>query len=622
MSNVKKYLDTSENLQDGFSDKRLSVRLSTLLRFFRILELHPLSIAGVAVLGFIANALSAIGYALLIPFISSVLPTPATGEVKMGRLAAYLNWIPDDHTMSIMLIGATMSLVWGARCLLDYYAGVWSVMQARKLDHNLRIALFSKILIYGKGYYDKKPVAFLNIILNRFTSNISQLTLSVQNFFSACCGIAFYGAILFFISWKLALLVSVLTPVTYIIPHRIAIRLRKASDDALEQYRGLSAYSLNTLESICLTKTFNKETFEQENFEKTLSTSLSSQYEETRVKSALNSVSNITTVFLLLVTALSLPFLTDIPSGRNSIPEILVFFIVLRRVVTSLNGLSIMDIALSTSSGQLLAISRQLYRQNEFLVSEGNEELPPLERGIQFKQLSFCYDSMKALDNLNIFIPVGQHSAIVGRNGSGKSTIADLIMRHYEVPDGKLLIDDQDIKQFSHDSIRSRITHITQKTYLRAASIRENLIYGSPKPDNISDDEIIAVLERAGLARLIEGKEHGLDTPVAPNGDGFSGGEIQMISVARAFFRPADIYILDEVATSLDEYASIEVRAALKVLTKGKTCVTITHRLADIIDADNVLVIKEGRLIESGTVRELLAGDNEFSDIWHRQNKV
>jgi subfamily B ATP-binding cassette protein MsbA len=431
-----------------------------------------------------------------------------------------------------------------------------------------------------------------------------------------------YGAILFAISWKLSLIVAVIFPLTSFLLIRTTKRLRRSSENSLEQYQQIRSYSINTLDSLYLTKTYDKEAYEQEEFAQSLSNSLASQYEETKIGSALDCFSSISNVFLLLATALFLPFMTNISGGQNTVPEILVFFIVLRRIAVSINALSQLDIAFSTNTGQLQAISRQLYTRNKFLVCEGKTELHEIKQGISFRNVSFNYGSTKALDNLDLFIPFGQHTAIVGRNGSGKSTIANLILRHYDVPDEKLLVDDRDIKLFSISSIRQRITLIPQKTFLLDGTIRDNLVYGAPDKDSISDAAIIETLKKCALMNLVEDRELGLDTLVAGNGDGFSGGERQLLTIARAFFRPADVYILDEVGTSLDEYSLIEVQAALKELTNNKTCVTITHRLSDVVHADKIYLMKEGRLLESGTLQELLERESEFKDIWHQQTKA
>ncbi|MFC3120281.1 ABCB family ABC transporter ATP-binding protein/permease [Agaribacter flavus] len=241
------------------------------------------------------------------------------------------------------------------------------------------------------------------------------------------------------------------------------------------------------------------------------------------------------------------------------------------------------------------------------------------EANIRFSKLSFAYTPERPiLKNIDLTIRSGQKVAVVGESGSGKSTLVKLLFRFYDAQSGSILIDDQDIKTVSQLSLRNAIAIVPQDTVLFNDSLYENIRYGRP---DATDSDIQQAIELAHLTHFIEKLPKGLDTPVGERGLKLSGGEKQRVAIARAVLKQSPILVFDEATSSLDSQSESAILGALKALAKGHTSLVIAHRLSTIVDADLIVVMHQGEIVEQGRHDELLAQGGKYYDLWRKQHE-
>jgi ATP-binding cassette subfamily B protein len=243
--------------------------------------------------------------------------------------------------------------------------------------------------------------------------------------------------------------------------------------------------------------------------------------------------------------------------------------------------------------------------------------MPEIKGHVRFNNVTFGYvEGVFVLENFNLDIHPGETVAIVGDTGAGKTTIASLLNRFYEVLDGSIEIDDIDIRSVTQNSLHSRIGLVLQDPFLFMGTVKDNIRYGC---QNATDEEIIAALEAIGAKRIIESLEDGLDTEVGERGNRLSEGERQLVSFARALLANPRILILDEATSSVDIYTEYAIQKGMRVLLENRTSIVIAHRLSTIVNADRIVVLEHGKIVESGRHRELMQQKGKYHSLYELQ---
>ena len=238
--------------------------------------------------------------------------------------------------------------------------------------------------------------------------------------------------------------------------------------------------------------------------------------------------------------------------------------------------------------------------------------------GIEFKNVSFSYGGENVLDSISFKVNKGERVALVGSSGSGKTTVARLAARFYDITSGEIFIGGINIKDFEKEALMKKIAFVFQNSKLFKMSLRENLLIGKP---DATDEEIDNALINSGSKEIIERLENGLDTVYGTKGTYFSGGEAQRLSIARAFLKDADIIILDEATAFADPENEHLIQESFKKLSKNKTTLMIAHRLSTVIDADKILVIDNGKIIEEGKHADLINMNGHYKKLWEEYQK-
>jgi ATP-binding cassette subfamily B protein len=239
---------------------------------------------------------------------------------------------------------------------------------------------------------------------------------------------------------------------------------------------------------------------------------------------------------------------------------------------------------------------------------------------LAFEDVHFHYDPDRPiLKGVSFTVPAGKTIAVVGPSGAGKSTISRLIYRFYDVTSGRVTVDGQDVRDVTQQSLRAAIGMVPQDTVLFNDTIAYNIRYGRP---DATDEEVRAAASMAQIGAFIESLPHGYDTQVGERGLKLSGGEKQRVAIARTILKAPPILILDEATSALDTHTEREIQSALDTVSRGRTTLVIAHRLSTVVDADEIIVLREGRIAERGRHGELLAGNGLYAQMWNRQREA
>jgi ATP-binding cassette subfamily B protein len=266
-------------------------------------------------------------------------------------------------------------------------------------------------------------------------------------------------------------------------------------------------------------------------------------------------------------------------------------------------------------TASVIRLNEILEQKAEIEDEVGARDLP-VQGEIEFRNLNFAYDGKPVLRDLNLRIPAGTSMAIVGPTGSGKSTLVNLIPRIYDAAPGMVLLDGKPIREFSLASLRRNIGFVPQETFLFSDRIRENIALGV---ETATDQEIHDAAEAANIAQDIEGFPEQYGTMVGERGITLSGGQKQRTAIARALIRNPKILILDDALSSVDTHTEDKILNHLREVMQGRTTIFISHRVSTVRNADQIAVLHDGRIVESGTHDELLTLNGYYSDLYNKQ---
>jgi ATP-binding cassette subfamily B protein len=364
-------------------------------------------------------------------------------------------------------------------------------------------------------------------------------------------------------------------------------------------------------------KYFGNESMELERYDGTLA-----QWEEMAVRSQTSmSVLNFGqgAIIALGVTLLMVFAAQGVADGDLSIGDLVLVNALLLQLFIPLNFLGIVYRQIKYALADMDLVLKLLERRPEIADLPGARPLALGAGAIRFEHVDFHYQPERAiLRDLNFGIEPGQTLAVVGHSGAGKSTLARLLFRFYDVSGGRILLDGQDIRFLTQDSLRSAIGIVPQDTVLFNESIYYNLLYGRP---SATREEVLRAAEMAHIRSFVEGLPNGWDTVVGERGLKLSGGEKQRVAIARAILKRPRILVFDEATSSLDSHTEQAIQQTLAGVAEDHTTRVVAHRLSTVVDADLILVLDQGRIREQGTHRQLLAAGGHYAALWELQKR-
>ncbi len=426
--------------------------------------------------------------------------------------------------------------------------------------------------------------------------------------FIGCIGIMFY------MDWRLATLSMFIVPLAVLPVVKVGKVLRRISSRTQQAMADLSVIMHETIVGNRIVKAFGMETHEEARFrgenEKLLTFAMRSVL--------VNSVNSAGMEFLggVAIVAIMLYGGYRIIDGQMNAGSLFSFLAAAISLYTPVKRLS----SIYSSIQQGLAAAERVYdildQPVEIVDKPGAKHLAPIRECIEFKDVFFGYGEKPVLSGINFRVEAGRVMALVGMSGAGKTTLINLLPRFYEITGGAILIDGTDIREVTLSSLRSQISVVTQQSVLFNDTFRNNIGYGDFRK---SDEEIIAAAKAANAYDFIMKLPKQFDTNVGEQGVRLSGGERQRVCIARALVKNAPILILDEATSSLDSDSEREVQKALENLMEGRTTLVIAHRLSTIQNADCILALADGKIVDQGRHADLMAYDGEYRRLYQLQ---
>ena len=473
-----------------------------------------------------------------------------------------------------------------------------------KLVKEIRDSLYIHIQSLSLGYFNKKQTGTISSIVMNDVEQL-QIALGVvfQRLFVEPVNIITFVALLFIISWKLALIAIIIIPLAGIAIIGIGRSIRRKSRRTQSKIAEIMQILTETLSSIRIVKAFVNEKKEVNKF-----TRKSEHYFKLLLKRARLDLiaSPITESFGVVIGVVLLWYggMEVLANRGVSAEDFIRFILILFSILGPIKQMSNVNIKIQMGAASAERIFGLLDTPPEIVEDPNPVDLGTFNSSIEFDKVHFEYNDVddRVLSELSFTINKGEVVALVGPSGSGKSTIADLIPRFYDVLSGSILIDGHDIRKISLSSLRGNMGIVTQEVILFNDTIRNNIAYGQP---NVSEEAIRQAADAANATTFIEETTHGFDTLIGERGVNLSGGQKQRLAIARALLKNPPILILDEATSALDTESEKMVQRAIEVLMKDRTALVIAHRLSTVLNADKIIVLEKGEIIEVGSHTDL-----------------
>lgn len=481
---------------------------------------------------------------------------------------------------------------------------------------DIREAMFKHLQRLDQAYYDRRKTG---VIMSNLTNDVAALQSAiVDNLVSFITeGVTLIGSLvsMLYLDWKLTLVTLVIVPVVLGIINIFGKRLRIAGHDVQGRIADITSLLQETISGARVVRSFAREGDEVQRFERENQRNFRAVMRATKLTSLLSPLVEFSAA--IAVTIILWYGGYSVVTGAITAGSLIAFLIYAINLSNPVKRLSQVygNIQKAMAAGdRVFAI---LDTKPEVVEKTNAIVLPEVDGRVRFDHVSFSYDGeKKALDDFSLDVPAGRVVAIVGPSGAGKTTIANLLPRFYDATEGAITVDGIDVRDVTFQSLREQIGVVPQETMLFNATIKDNILYG--RLDG-TDEEVYAAAKAANALEFIERLPEGMDTLVGERGSSLSGGQRQRIAIARAILKNPKILILDEATSALDTESEKLVQEALERLMQGRTAFVIAHRLSTIKNADQIVVLREGKLVESGTHDELVAAGGLYQHLYSVQ---
>ena len=531
------------------------------------------------------------------------------------------NWIPNRNLTFIVIGSVSLILIYFVRALLRYFVQYYGHVMGVRMQADMRKDLFDKLQKLPYSYYDSHETGTILSTMTNDLFDVSELAHhGPENILVASFTIIGSLIYLMFINWILGVILIGVIPLLFI----ITWHYRKQFRNSMRETRRLTAKINSRMESsvtgIRVTKAFTNEQLEKQKFD-----NCNNEYVQVRGQvfgymGRYFSISQFITDFFNVIVLVCGGLFIYYGVESFDLASYSVFVISVSLFISPINQLiTFMEQLESASAGFERFI--HIMDEKEETIQQGNKILDTIKGDIEFQNVSFSYNenNQNVLDDVSFKLEKGSILALVGPSGGGKTTLCHLIPRFYFLEKGKILIDGNDISEFTLQSLRKNIGIVQQDVFLFGGTIKDNIKYGNP---NATDEEIYEAANKANLTEFIEALPDKWDTEIGERGVRLSGGQKQRISIARIFLKNPPLLILDEATSALDNATELLIQNALNELAKGRTCIIVAHRLSTIKNADTIAVIEDGKIKEMGSHEQLLKNNGRYKQLYDLQFRI
>lgn len=596
---------------------------SALPQIFGVMRRTGLSPAWLAIpicISLCAAVFEGMSIGLLVPLFQGFLQRDFSFALSLPIVGHILAWITQyTSATDKSLFGILVALFVGSvilKSMLRYTADVSMGYVASRSLYHLRKLLFGRYLGFGKLYFDQTTIGYHSTLFAEFASNCIRPLFTIDKYVNALFSLVAYLCVMSFISWQLTLFAIPLFGVMHFSVRFLIMGLRKISSAMAERTAMLNKKTVDILSAIPLVKMYNMEQSEQSDYAHISDRKARLDFRECVLTSLVSPLQELVTMVAALVLFTGTLFIM-VRDGSSTPPAFLVYFYLVLNAASKFGTFTGIRGNLASAVGPLEHIQAIFRDEDKFRVPSGKEMFTGFSDTIDFRSLSFSYPGGNpVLQDVSFGVKKGSVTAIVGKTGSGKTTLVSLLLRLYDCPAGSIFIDGTDIRSFDSASLRRHMAVVSQDTFLLNDTMRHNIAYGVP---DATDEQIQNAVDAARLTELVERLPNGLSTMLGDRGVRLSGGEKQRVAIARALLKGAQILILDEATSALDSTTERLIQEAVDNAIEGRTAIVIAHRLSTIRNADMIAVLDDGKCVEKGSPEELLKKDGAFARFWHDQ---
>lgn len=516
-----------------------------------------------------------------------------------------------DPWHQILVLGGLTFFIWLGESTFEYLYMIYWRNLAQWLQHDLRVDSYSHIQSLDLSYFEDKNTGNLVSILNDDINQLERfLDGGANQMLQTLTAVVGVGAVFFYLSPTIAALAFLPIPAIIVGAFYFQKKAIPLYADVREKVGALSTRLNNNLSGIMTIKSFSKEKQEAQALEAESQAYVKANKEAIAVSSAFIPI-----IRMAILAGFMATFILGawkVFKGELGVGSYGVLVFLTQRLLWPLTGLaSTVDLyqrAMASTKRVLDLLNVPVE------IASGPVQKQKLQGHFQFKNLNFKYKTGNmVLNNLNVEILPSKTTAFVGSTGSGKSTLVKLLLRFYEPTKGEIFLDDKNLSEYDSHFLRQRVGLVSQDVFLFHGTVKENIAYAKP---DASMEEVLKASKLAEAHEFIEMLPEGYDTIIGERGQKLSGGQRQRISIARAILKDPDVLILDEATSAVDNETEAAIQKSLNVITKNRTTIIIAHRLSTIVNADQIYVLENGEVEQSGQHKELIAKAGQYKSLW------
>ncbi|BDA67002.1 ABC transporter related [Rivularia sp. IAM M-261] len=592
--------------------------MSTFKLLIRFAKPYPGWMLLTFLLGFSGALFNGVGTTLIVPVVLKIIGLDIELDNAPDILKIVMrpfDRVPEDYRTLVMAIAIILTII--LKNLASYASTLTSSSLARTLTTDMREAGLKNLLEVDLDYFVKTKVGdAINSLSAELGKAASSVNTVIRVLILVITIFVFIGVLLS-ISWQLTIAATFLLSLLTLVNQYAIARSKDYGKLLSDMSRAYSITVLEVMNGMRLVRATANEDREYTKIVKLIRNREQADFKSQANSEAITPVSEVMGITALVMIILLSKYL--FASQISSLSTVIfTYLLVLLRVLPFISQLNAIRSSFANASTSVSIANDFLRRDNKPFMSRGAKIYKALEKGIHFNNISFAYPGSEklVLKEVDLFLPKGTTLALVGSSGAGKSTMADLLPRFYDVISGSILLDGVNLKEFDIQSLRRAMGIVSQDTFLFNDTVRYNIAYGKP---DATEEEIIAATQRANAYEFVTKLSQGFDTLIGDRGVMLSGGQRQRLAIARALLQNPEILILDEATSALDTVSERVVQAAIDDLSKDRTTLVIAHRLSTVQAADQIAVLDQGKVVEVGTHNSLLQKGGYYTRLYTMQ---